>query len=287
MHLRTSRGDEKIRDEMRPYFQSISNALSELESAKEHIEKYISAQSAQLARAEEFQLRLSKQSRRVAAIRANVPAELSDSLGLHEDPAPPVSRVPSSNGEGKENHAANNDGPAMQNEKPVKAKTCLKKRAIGNAAPSKPRPGPKPKPKMQKKPAPPPCDDEGDSCLPSIRNVDPGDLDAAPQYVKGRLTVDKISVVVKKLNEIARKKYALLARPFRELNSTDMTTRQEMEDSNCPETDGLQFLTEYDIRTFGGYRLDATVKSVINMLRHTGALKEIRGKNRKRILIIQ
>lgn len=104
--------------------------------------------------------------------------------------------------------------------------------------------------------------------------------------MKGRLTVPKIEVVVASLNGVAKAKYGLLNRPYRELNSEEITTYQDFRESECAETKGKLFLTDGEIKGFGKVRMDATAKSVINILRHVGSLKEVRGKNKSRIFII-
>lgn len=119
-----------------------------------------------------------------------------------------------------------------------------------------------------------------------VRPVSEVELNAAPQYVRGRMTVTKINTVASRLSEIASAKYSLMRRPNSTLLPADLCLCQDFQQATCDETVGHNFLTEGEIKGFGKYRIDATVKSAINILRHIGSLKEIRGKNSVRILLI-
>lgn len=122
--------------------------------------------------------------------------------------------------------------------------------------------------------------------IPVIQGLSEEELAKAPQYVRGRLTMAKIEDVRDSLNTIALKKYRLLRSTYRELSASDKDTYMELRENECDETQGRAFLTEGEIKGFGKMRLDSTAKSVINILRHVGSLKQVRGKNKANILLI-
>jgi hypothetical protein len=126
-----------------------------------------------------------------------------------------------------------------------------------------------------------------DAPFPVIRGVMPHELEAAPQYVKGRLTVERVNSVVATLDKVISGKYSLLNRPLRSLSSQDAARWHEITaaESNCPEVEGRPFFTDADIRS-EGVAMDSTLKSAINILRHVSILKELRGKNRVRVFVI-
>ncbi len=82
-------------------------------------------------------------------------------------------------------------------------------------------------------------------------------------------------------------KYSLLKKKHRELKAGDVDKWQAFQDSECAETKGQKFVTDGELKDFGDFKMDPTARSVINVLRHIGALKEVRGKNKTRIFIVK
>lgn len=273
--LRTNREDEKVRQEMYPLFKASADMSAEIEKATAGLMRYVAEERAQLARFREFQRLAARQQKRIALMRAQIPAEILDCLSLDA-------------------HSDNENEPvkaATVTEKAVPPPQEEEKKPVKPSEPVEtkpPQPTKQPKPsasapaKKQKK------EQKGGArgVIPVICSVSEAELAAAPQYVKGRLTCVKIDNVVEKLNAIAASKYELLAKPYRDLNSNEITNVQDFQANDCDETKGKQYLTDSEIKGFGAFRLDATAKSVINVLRHVGSLKEVRGKNRARIFII-
>lgn len=284
MLVRTRHEDEAARQEMYPLFQSVSESLSKLDRATTSLLQYVNRDRAELARLKELQQVTGIQKRRIELIKHQMPDPVAQTLGVQEIVEPDVSvALAKENAPPVENAASRPSQTAVS--APLVEKTVSgekrrlaagKKRAksIGKGEGA----GTKEKMIVEK------AGQSGDG--PVVRPVSSSELSSAPQYVKGRLTLEKIETVVAKLTEIAQAKYKLLRRPYRDLNSGEITQVQAFRENECTETAEKKFITDYEIKGFGEYRMDATVKSVINVLRHVGSLKEVRGKNKVRIYII-
>lgn len=279
MLLRTHKDDEESRKQMAPWFRAVADSVSDIERIARNLSRYVAEEEAKLKQLERLEQSIDFQTQRFAMMKAQMPGEVLDCLGLHGKPDAAREDTKKENDQAKLNKQKEPDvqrkpsKPAAAAASSPKPKITRKQsrtgsRKKGNAAP------------QTKKEAPPSAE------VPVITSVSQEELDAAPQYVKGRLTIEKIDGVVNSLNSIVTSKYTLLARPYRDLNSAEITQWQDFRENECDETNGKDFLTDTEIKGFGNYRLDATAKSVINVLRHVGSLKEVRGKNRSRIFII-
>lgn len=152
-------------------------------------------------------------------------------------------------------------------------------------AASEPEPEPVPEPipeVVEEEEEMPPCD------YPQIRRVNDSALKECPQYVKGRLTVERIAVVVDKMNEFIREKYSIASiSSNRKLRGADRDRWAIYKENETKETEGTTFITDGELRTYSTFKMDATARSTINVLRHLGSIKEVRGKNKARYFIIK
>lgn len=262
-------------DALRAAFDATSASLADVDHLFASLLQYIEHEETELSQLSKLFERLQTVSNRMQNIKKQMPSHVRDSINA---------RTPRS-------------AAATPKLKQNSSKKALNHSPVNKTTPEVPRTGRRTKQPTVKNLSKPNTktshakqkDDKSNRKVydtPQIRHVSPEELDEAPQYVKGRLNVEKISVVVDKLNEILDKKYALLSKPFRELSSQEMAKYEDLRDAFCSEVKGKQFITDNEIKGFGGCRMDATVKSVINILRHVGAMKEVRGKNRARIFII-
>lgn len=292
--IRTRRTERDNLEKVFPLFSEVDETATQIENTLQSLEEYVEREKSQAQRLLRFQDAIAKTNQRIALIKVHLPSELSQTLGLHESN--------DTDENAKENH--DKSVASVVEEVNLKEKPGSKKpvprnglQPIPTTKPNKSSvPKKKVKPPLTKTKSPRPSMDRGSKKerpsptvsgdIPQIASVSQSELDAAPQYVKGRMTLDKIEPVVQKFNEIAELKYALISRPFRELASNEINQVQDFRDSDCSETEGKFYLTDADIKGFGAFRMDAKVKSVINILRHVGSLKEIRGKNKVRIFII-
>lgn len=275
---------------MYPLLKSVNDRLTHLEQATVTLREYIQRENMELRNVENFRQRVHQLGVRVDMIEKQMPDELRSSLGLGNTELLDADEMKENSSE--EVNVPVSTGPKLTKRSSSKSSSSsVKETAKSSMTRKKSKPGLKPKAvtrlrsDAQEKPtASAPSSPSANSEW--IRVVTREELDAAPQYVKGRLTVEKIGTVVGKLNKIVADKYALLGRPYRELSSSEINTWQELKESGCSETEGKEFLTDGEIKGFGKCRMDATAKSVINVLRHVGSLKEVRGKNKARIFII-
>lgn len=283
MLLRTRKDDEGSRQKMYPWIKAISDAVTELDDSVRNLKRYVAEERARLTNLQQLQNAISVQKERYSLMKAQVPGEVSEILGLNANSEHDTDDLKKENNP-IESNARSRDEPddaVPQSQSAIpssKRKVVRKQSRLGSAKTGKPK-IPKPKTTVKR-------DSKADTNIPVITSVSQEELDAAPQYVKGRLTVEKIERVVDSLNKIAAAKYKILAKSYRDLNTVDKNIYQDFQENECKETAGKQFLTDAEIKGFGEFRLDATAKSVINVLRHVGALKHVRGKNNVTILII-
>lgn len=286
MLLRTREGDEGSRQKMYPWIKAISDAVTELDDSVKNLKRYVAEERARLASLHRLQNAISTQTERYSLIKAQIPEEVREVLGLHANEERgeeylrkenrPVERKAKQTNKPKESFGL---GTGSKINTPISKEKIVSKQTRGGLPKATTPRTSKTKKSLKK-------GGSNDSIVPFIKPVSQEQLNAAPQYVKGRLTVAKIQGVVDSLNKIADAKYSLLAKAYRDLNSVDKNIYQDFQESECDETAGKQFLTDAEIKGFGKLRLDATAKSVINVLRHVGALKHVRGKNNVTILII-
>lgn len=297
--LRTRADDYAARDAVEPALSSLAAQISQLEHAMDHLRRHLQSERTHLTQLEEFQRRVGLQTQRIHQIRAHLPpsmesafskppSTMSAPVNAYPESAVPDVSVPdnaaamaaASESSIKENvPTTGNADTILQLEKdstrPTRDPITAGKRPP--AAPKGKANGTKTKRKQP---------NNGNPTSVVVRPVTKAELNAAPQYVRGRMTLEKVAAVATRLSEIATSKYSILRRPNHSLNSTELSLCHDFQEANCEETTGLTFLTEAEIKGFGEYRIDSTVKSAINILRHVGILKETRVKGNVRILII-
>lgn len=313
----SSASDLRLLDQLEPSLSSMSSQISRVEDAIHRFRSYVQAESAQLSHISDLQRRVALQTRRVAAIKKTMPPEVAKALDqvpvyLHI-PTPVTAATPASS-----THRAQMPGQAPVGDMDVEND------AVESTPPAPPSPSPSPSPHKKQAShtrkgvtssasasARPPVQKSrgtrsrtGDTTASSagakengsrgsprdgslkVRSATEHELSAAPQYVRGRLTLESLDKVAQKLTEIAISKYEILRKPNSALSPAELAHNQAFREAMCDETNGKKFITEAEIKGFGEYRIDSTVKNGINVLRHIGSLKEVRGKNRTRIFII-
>lgn len=305
--LRTRSDDSAARDAMAPTLNDLSTTVSQLEEAMATVRIHVASEQAQLAKLRAFRERVAKQKQRIALIEAHMPKEAAETLGFgssgkendvqtvniltpdfadsprdsrdEEECDEMIDTIPVASKPGKSFERPSKSSVFSPEKRPAVTPATTKKVADGRSRPRS-------KSAKARAAAAAAAEEIEQDVGPIVRAATSQELADAPQYVKGRLTLEKVEAVAKKLTEIAERKYALLARPKGTLSTTDHNVCDDFREAECDETDGMKFLTDAEIKGFGKYRLDSTAKSVINVLRHIGSLKEIRGKNRCRVFII-
>lgn len=305
----TNAGDLRLLDQLEPSLSSIAAQLSRVESAIRRYRSHLRAENAQLDHLPDMQRRVDLQAQRVAAIKSNMPPEIAQMLDgfsiTSSAPTPSAATNPATNNfaQTPSQAPASEADTESHSVEPVPAVSSSKqhvpqsKKAATPSGGSSTRPPPLQKGRGARQRA---GDSSGSSVgvkasgakgtprggALKVRSATEQELAAAPQYVKGRLTIENLDKVAQKLTEIATSKYELLRKPNSALSPAELSHCQAFREAFCDETNGKKFITESEIKGFGEYRIDFTVKNGINVLRHIGSLKEVRGKNRTRIFII-
>lgn len=316
LSLRTRPDDYASRDEMEPTLSRMASHLSQLECTIDYIRSRLNFQRMQNEQFQQLRLHVHARQQRIPQIRAQLPAELKPIFSKPPPLPPPTTNTAAATGDHTSKQRSLNR-PLTTNDKQEDAQATVPTptpseriavddyhdddddRRPKNRTPS----SVKPRVQTKAKGRPPNgrAQNTGKSSSAAskqqqtkknvppnvvVRPVSKDELDAAPQYVRGRMTVDKIAAVATRLSEIATSKYTLIKRPNSSLTPTELSQCMEFQQSDCDEAVGHRVLTDNDIKGFGNYRIDSTVKTAINIMRHVGILKEVRGKNNVRILII-
>lgn len=304
-----STGDLRLLDQLEPSLGSIAAQLSRVESMIRRYRSHLRAENAQLDHLSDMQRRVDLQAQRVAAIKSNMPPEIAQMLDgftiTSSAPTPLAAMTPAPNhfAQTPSQAPAGDVGTESDSVEPLPAASSSKKhvpqskKAATPSGGSSARPPPLQKGRETRQRAGNASGSSAgvkasgtkgtpkDGAL-KVRSATEQELSAAPQYVKGRLTIENLDKVAQKLTEIATSKYELLRKPNSALSPAELSHCQAFREAFCDETNGKKFITETEIKGFGEYRIDFTVKNGINVLRHIGSLKEVRGKNRTRIFII-
>lgn len=296
--LRTRTDDVETRESMAPLFAVVDSALARLEDAVGTLRTYHANHSCETAtRAKRVKQHHENIAERISAIQEHLPLKLVQTLAqnLKEE------------GEAKSagNQAQKRGGEVVPSQSPQEQCTQLNEAELlpvkwpnrdeqnfGNGGSVDTRSANHFSKNMQRRKGPEStketCHNFPEAELPNaIQGISKDELESIPQYLKGRLTVERIDATISMLNKVMHAKYIFLSRSLRTLNSQETNRWHDMKsiETECPELEGRPFFTDVDIRT-EGYSMDSTMKSVLNVLRHVSLLKEVRGKNKIRIFII-
>lgn len=317
LSLRTRPDDYASRDEMEPTLSRMSSRLSQLECAIDYIRSRLNFQRMQNEQFQQLRMHVQAQQQRIPQIRAQLPAELKPTFSK-PPPLPPITTTTAAAGNPaskqrsldrsltafdkhedvqatvptptpSERIAVDDDNDDRDDDRrPTHRVSSSVKPRVQTKAKGRPPNGRAPNGAGKSSSAASKQQHAKKNMPPNVvvRPVSKDELDAAPQYVRGRMTVDKIAAVATRLSEIATAKYTLIRRPNSSLTPAELSQCMEFQQSDCDEAVGHRVLTDNDIKGFGNYRIDSTVKTAINIMRHVGILKEVRGKNNVRILII-
>lgn len=289
LDLRTRLDNYAARDTIEPVLSSFSDRLSLVEHATDFLHRHVQNERRQVSQLREFSRRVETQTARINLIRAQLPQTLASNfaqLPIADIDKFAISTVPSSSKVSASPAKENN--PSAENSvntpRVLSSSSAQPTPRGGIVSTNRPPSAPKSKARAMKNKAESSNGNSQSDVF--IRPVSKSELDAAPQYVRGRMTIEKLNAVANRLSEIAASKYSIIGRPNNSLSSAELSFCHDFQEANCEETAGHKFLTDNEIKGFGDYRIDSTVKAAINILRHVGLLKEVRGKKNTRILII-
>nr|XP_040019653.1 spindle and kinetochore-associated protein 1 [Gasterosteus aculeatus aculeatus]XP_040019654.1 spindle and kinetochore-associated protein 1 [Gasterosteus aculeatus aculeatus]XP_040019655.1 spindle and kinetochore-associated protein 1 [Gasterosteus aculeatus aculeatus] len=112
------------------------------------------------------------------------------------------------------------------------------------------------------------------------------EFESIPQYMKGRVPYDQLNAAVQSLNAAVSAKYKILHQSAKSLNNQTRKQRQRFKDQETKETKGHFFVVEDDIREFTRMKADKRFQGILNMLRHSQRLRELRGGGVVRYVLV-
>ena len=116
-----------------------------------------------------------------------------------------------------------------------------------------------------------------DGTMVVIEPLDDDEVAALPHYLLGRLTAERINAAAAELGAFVLDKYKLMATPTRAMSNEQLHRYKAYRKHEIPgQTDGKHFFVEADIRNFSHIRVDRTGRAILQILRTTGRLSEIR-----------
>lgn len=115
---------------------------------------------------------------------------------------------------------------------------------------------------------------------PVLAYVNEAELASAPQYMRSRLSLEKLNNAVQEVQMMLNDKYALLSTPssqLRALSERDRKQHGAYKELQTDQTKGLFFLSELDLKNSMLLKQgDATGKNILAVLRHVGRLREFK-----------
>lgn len=123
------------------------------------------------------------------------------------------------------------------------------------------------------------------------------EFDQIPKYMKGRLTLEKMSVLVEQLNQLYTDKYAIMCQNPSRLGHEHRQRYWDWKEAECDEVQERHFVTEADIKSAmqahaarqgasGVFKLDPLGRSILAILRHFGRIREVRTPGVVRFVIL-
>ncbi len=148
---------------------------------------------------------------------------------------------------------------------------------------------------------------------PAMEEVTEDEFAAVPKYMRGRMGREKVSSAIEFINRVVAEKYALLRQNPARLSVEARQRFFDLKSSECDDVANKYFITDADIKAALGYpsakgggggssssgggpasnaaaassaamlgagalfKLDATGRSILSILRHLGRMREVRG----------
>lgn len=140
---------------------------------------------------------------------------------------------------------------------------------------------------------------ETSSAPPALSPVPPISQDEfqnIPKYMKGRLTQEKINQGIEYFSRVLHERYSLLRQNPAKLNVETRHRWYELREAECEEVAGRYFVTEQDLKgpatggkgnnTSAAFKMDATGRAILAIMRHVGRIKEVRSNGLARFVLI-
>ncbi|CAG5958577.1 unnamed protein product [Menidia menidia] len=104
--------------------------------------------------------------------------------------------------------------------------------------------------------------------------------------MKGRVSYDQLNAAVQSINLTVTAKYKIVHQPLKTLSNHARKLHQRFKDQETKDTKGQFFIVEDDIREFAQTKVDKRFQGILNMLRHSQRLKELRGGRLVRYMLL-
>ncbi|CAB3988345.1 Spindle and kinetochore-associated 1 [Paramuricea clavata] len=111
-------------------------------------------------------------------------------------------------------------------------------------------------------------------------------FDSVPKYLKGRLTYAQVNSAVDQIHQVLAAKYKILSTKRLGMGEHIMKKYREFKEQEMAETKGCYFFVDKDLKEFSSFKLDKVGQSILNILRHCGKLKEVRGGKIVRFVVV-
>ncbi|XP_027112997.1 SKA complex subunit 1 homolog [Coffea arabica] len=113
------------------------------------------------------------------------------------------------------------------------------------------------------------------------------ELTSLPQYMKGRLTLDKVNAAINDMAAYADANAQLIAAPRKKLNESTLERALELREIATSEViKGKHFFLETDIKG-PTLKFDTTGKGILTVLRHLGRITEDRIGHHRVIILLR
>jgi hypothetical protein len=113
------------------------------------------------------------------------------------------------------------------------------------------------------------------------------ELNDVPQYMKGRLTLDKVNTAIEEVNALLNRKFTLWTMPIAKIDEGSRDVYHAFRESETPETKGTVFITDAELKQHcPSFKMDASARGLTQLLRHLGRVREVRSATTKSVSFI-
>lgn len=112
------------------------------------------------------------------------------------------------------------------------------------------------------------------------------EFEGVPKYLKGRLTYPQVNSAIDQIHKVLAAKYKILGTPRAGMSEHIMRKYRDFKEQETAETKGCFFFIDKDLKEYSTFKLDKSGQSTLNILRHCGKLKEVRGGKIVRYVIL-
>mmetsp|Transcript_4263 Transcript_4263/g.8342 ORF Transcript_4263/g.8342 Transcript_4263/m.8342 type:complete len:283 (-) Transcript_4263:1222-2070(-) len=120
-----------------------------------------------------------------------------------------------------------------------------------------------------------------------IRTIDVDELKAIPSYIRGRIDAKKLAQASEEIEQVLSRKYSLLARSTRTMDSRELDKFEKYVATDEGDMKHAIYFTDANLREETKImKLTSTGKSVLNILRYAGVLKEVQQSRGTKIYVL-